>query len=59
MSAPVPPPTDDDKRSALKRWQDAMFGAASKSWSSQFNAEAKHLAEQTRSPKPDQPQVRK
>ncbi len=51
MSAPVPPPTDDDKRSALKRWQDAMFKTTDKSWANQFNAETKHLAEQSRSPK--------
>ncbi len=54
MSAPVPPPTDDDKRSALKRWQDAMFGTTSKAWQSQFASEQRFLAEQSRSPNPHQ-----
>jgi hypothetical protein len=54
MTAPVQPPTDDDKRSALERWRAAMFKTTDKSWANQFNAETKHLAEQTRSPKPDQ-----
>ncbi len=57
MSAPVPPPTDDDKRSALKRWQDAMFGTTDKSWANQFNAESKFLRDQAQPT--DQPQVRK
>ncbi len=57
MTAPVQPPSDDDKRSALKRWQDAMFKTADKSWSSQFNAESKFLRD--RAQPTDQPQVRK
>jgi hypothetical protein len=52
MTAPVQPPTEDDKRSALARWREAMFGTTSKSWANQFKPESELLREQAPTDQP-------